>query len=290
MKAEFKNPCLEIGSLGRLCLNGEFWAEQGLTVRVEGLIGSIFEFGAEVIRASEFISAFPETAELIPNARLQGVYTVNFIIPRAIQIITKKAVAILDTKFKDNLVKGGVVIGDAVFTETADYNEFWRLKLLELALKHKIGLPAGLAKARVVKNTLIFYAPNGDKVLKLTDRGYELFYRVFTGIFSDNASVLYWLIGVLLKKFQEEVNKFQRKNNLLIFEAEGFKITYNADKAKLENLEISLKNIKIKNDEQGIVIAGDNVYVVVPIETKRFNAFRSSVGSKLWEICKYLVF
>lgn len=296
MEVIFKEPWLIIGDEAGISLDGRV-LNGGIEKKVVRNLGvALFEFLDRLLEESklekfEMVSCFGYN---VPRLCFEGKYKTVFIVPCKISFqgsgvegvisfhgISKRYItSYFELKF-----------GKVSYFEPGE-NEFVANKMIELASRHRLGLPLYVLDAKIENDTLVFYAPDGNWVFKLNDEDYELNYHTFYGLTKKSKTVLKWFEWAIVKSFKERLDSWRIDGNALKARSGNFDVFYDLEKRELVGFTLAIKELWIE------MVSMNRMIKISELKGKRIEScvwanlqrFCGTVGMKLWDLFKFLSF
>lgn len=298
MRAKFNYPWLELEEIGKIGLDGSYEIKGRAGGSVENLIESLFEFTDKLMENSriDFIDMSTYNWNRVQNVHLDGAYKISFVVPCGIEFLNleRKVLGSLVVE-QSGRVFGSLKIKRRVFTEEIQgYEEKFVEKVLNLALRHRIGYPLYMLKPEIEGENLVFRAPDGETVLEISDKNYKLNYQTFGGSLRKNSGVvLKWLEDAILRNCKENLESWTVRNKTLMLLAGKFKILYDINEKKLSDFDLRLNGLQVSSVASEIRITdwpARKVEGYILVGMKNMEKFNLKVGEKLWEFLKWLIF
>lgn len=302
MEAIFDGYALKIGGKFELNLNGGYRGKC-IATTVEYLAESMYGFVRELLKGSAVrkVLIYPKSnkAYTLPFLVFEGDFEIEFCIP--LWLIFKKGdvvgkiIADYDieniekryTKFRTRKNLVALNVGDCYFAGRAE-EEVSRL-LLKLAMELKLGVPGHLVRTKEISDTLVFYAPNRDMVLRVYDGGYELYYESLIGKLKQTENLKNWLEKRIIEAVNGDLKDYGKSDDLYRIEAGNFVFKYDPERKMIWYLEGRFGDLAITSRGYEFSIENKDSRIALYTELRE-REFFENLGLKLWSWVKALIF
>lgn len=292
-KIKFDGYTIEIPGKFKLNLDGnlETNSQCNASAIVDGLLECMLRFASLVLEKSNIteIKWYEKRGKCYPKISYSGKFYIDFCIPTNLEIrrwglyggIIGRGVDEEDDNW------AFLLAGKWHFYNRVKYNV--EEKLLDLALKFKLGLPAHLTNTRIANNSLLFYAPNGDLVLELADDDYKLHYTTMLGELDNSENFLKWLEKTIINAMELELKKYDKSGAEHEIVAGNYTIIYDPNEKMVRDLKYNGNSYEIQIERKRLGVESKDKRMGFYVNFNR-NEFFESLGTKLWDIVKYFVF
>lgn len=297
MEAKFKYPWLVVGDLLKINLNGEIEVKNiAKSLTVENLGNSILDFIDELAGRGKFewFEVFGCTAikrKKILRIYMSGSYDLMLEVPCYITFAGGELVCRvepLDDSARISLFK--IDVGDLQFIEVLPY-DMVADRMMKIVMKHKIGIPLYMTVLRVEGEFVVFYAPNGDEVLRLNGENYWLRYKAIGGEMTRNGnSILKWLARIIPSKLKSGIEWCEVEGNVAKVKAGDLWVEYDIKGLKLLNFDLWLDDLLVSSREGGVRLVDKKKDKVDAKVWANLGNLGNEISGKLWEILKPFVF
>lgn len=284
MKVYFKYPWLVIDDFARFSVDGRYEIAEGGNFNISNLFEPFFKFVDKLIEKSTERRASNSGfwVRELPNVEFEGAYKIMFAVP-------KRFFFWKGSKIGDWLVRGGIYVEtwnrvtveietqDAKFYEIMNFDRWLIDRIINLSIKHKIGLPANFLKPADEGEALIFYDPKGGIALEITDRYYISNYTSLVGQLSEGQLIYDWFKRTFSKNLDENFKNKIVKEGYLIVEAGNFRVIYDFNNEKFEDFELNLGQVRVYRSETGKIVIDD------VLNSQNQVDLRVAVENELWK-------
>lgn len=228
---------------------------------------------------------------LYPEVLFTGRYELKFIVPYGVEIRSEgaKAEIRIEPKKMVWLYFEYQGLSEPKFLR---YNKKLVERLLDLAVKHRLGYPVNMMDVGTRGNVLTFYTPDGDVALEVGGKSYKLNYKVFAGSTRKAKTVLKWLEDLIIGAVSKELDKYDVDGSKFVAEGENFKISYDIEKKIVLDFEFRFGGLRVENflDYVSMDDEEERIKAMVVVGMKRMVMFGALVGEKIHRMVKWLIF